>query len=120
MSMLFSSASAMASCTVRYSVPARTSSLNRGELARRTGGTSGARYGRRMAGACGATGAMADCCAHARGAQSSVIVGHEEDQVGACGRALACLHEGRSYRGQQKRTAVAVHADHGNAVGATD
>ena len=56
--MLFSSASAMASCAVRYSLPARTRSRSRPEFASRTGGTSGARYGRQRMGAEGRTGSI--------------------------------------------------------------
>ena len=48
----------MASCAVRYSLPARTMSRNRGEFTMREGGTSVDRYGRQNTGAEGLTGAI--------------------------------------------------------------
>ena len=46
------------------------------------------------------------------GGPGPVIVGHEEDDVGALRGSLAGLHEGRGHGGKKERSAVAVHADH--------
>ena len=54
------------------------------------------------------------------GGPGAVIVGHEEDDVGALHGALAGLHEGCGHGGEQEGAAVAVHVDHGNATSAIE
>src|SRR5271157_2147327 len=101
MSMLFYRANAMASCTLRYSVPARTSSLRRGELARRAGGTSAAIYCRKIGGAFGATEAMEGCCPHARGPQSRMAAAGKIGAKARCHLILPILRRPIDLEGGQ-------------------